>query len=77
MKTSLISPLHICFFRAMLVADGGWGMFPKQCSRARKTGNHGQLASGGISFGEALPFTYNGADDELCHTYLTFGEKMA
>ena len=28
MKTSLIFPLKTRFFKVMLVADGGWGMFP-------------------------------------------------
>ncbi len=57
MNTSLNSPLHICISRAMLVADGGWGMFPKQCTCTRKMGKYGALASSCISFGEALQHT--------------------
>ena len=34
MKTSLISTLQTRISQAMLVADGGWGMLPKQCTRA-------------------------------------------
>ena len=36
MKTSLFSTLQTCISEAMLEAEGGWGKYPKQGTRARE-----------------------------------------